>query len=172
MRDFEREIIPMCESEGMALAPWGSLGRGTFMSPEEYEKKSEGRKMAVQSENVKKVSVTLDKIANEKGTLITSIALAYVRHKSPYVFPIVGGRKIEHLKSNIEALSIELSDEEVDEIDKAAPFEHGFPLNFIFEYGGGPKYDMRMEPGDIFLLKHSSNLVTVPRSRPPKPNHD
>ena len=172
MRDFERDIIPMCESEGMALAPWGSLGRGMFMSPEEYEKKSEGRRMAVQSENVKKVSATLDKLAKEKGTLITSIALAYVRYKSPYVFPIVGGRKIEHLKSNIEALSIELSDKEIDEIDGAAPFEHGFPLNFIFEYGGGPKYDMRMEPGDIFLLKQSSNLDTVPRSRPPKPHHD
>lgn len=173
VRDFERDIIPMCESEGMAIAPWGSLGQGQFMSPEEYEKKTEGRKVGEeQPENVKKVSVALDKLAKEKETLITSIALAYVRHKSLYVFPIVGGRKIEHLKGNIEALSIELSDEEIDEIDGAAPFDHGFPLNFLFEYGGGPKYNTRMGPSDIFFLKSAGGLDTVPKSRAPKPRRD
>lgn len=171
VRDFERDIIPMCESEGMALAPWGPLGRGAFMSPEDYEKKEEGRKIG-QSETVKKVSAALAKIAKEKDTLITSIALAYVRHKSPYVFPIVGGRKIEYLKSNIEALGIELSDEEVDEIDGAAPFEHGFPLNFVFEYGGGPKYNMKMGPGDIHIVRASGALDTVPKSKAPKPHKD
>ena len=171
MRDFERDIIPMCEAEGMALAPWGSLGRGAFMVPEEYEKKEGGRKTG-QSDLVKSVSVALDKIAKEKGTLITSVALAYVRYKSPYVFPIVGGRKIEHLKSNIEALSVELSDEEIDEIDAAAPFEHGYPLNFIFEYGGGPKYEMRMGPGDIHYLKSCGPLDTVPRSKAPRPRKE
>lgn len=172
VRDFERDIIPMCESEGMALAPWGTLGRGTFMSPEQYEKKEEGRKMGGQSENVKQVSAVLDKLAKEKGTLITSIALAYVRHKSAYVFPIVGGRKIEHLKSNIEALAIELSDEEIEEIEGAAPFDHGFPLNFVFGYGGGPKYNMNMGPGDIFFIKSAGGLDTVPRSKAPKPHKD
>ena len=171
VRDFERDILPMCEAEGMALAPWGSLGRGAFMSPEDYEKKEEGRKVG-QSENAKKVSVVLAKLAKEKDTLITSIALAYVRNKSPYVFPIVGGRKIEHLKSNIEALSIELTDEEIDEIDAAVPFEHGYPLNFIFEYGGGPKYDMRMGSGDIHYLRSAGALDTVPRSKPPKPHKE
>lgn len=172
VRDFERDIIPMCESEGMALTPWGALGRGAFMSPEEYEKKAEGRKAGGQSENAKKVSAVLDKLAKEKGTLITSIALAYVRHKSPYVFPIVGGRKIEHLKSNIEALGIELSDEEVDAIEGAAPFDHGFPMNFIFEFGGGPKYNTRMGPGDITFLKAAGALDTVPKSKAPRPRKE
>ena len=172
VRDFERDIIPMCESEGMALAPWGALGRGTFMSPEEYEKKDEGRKKVGQSENVKKVSAALDKLAKEKETLITSIALAYVRHKSPYVFPIVGGRKIEHLKGNIEALSIELSDEEIDEIESAAPFDHGFPLSFIFEYGGGPKYNLDMGAGNISFIKSSGGLDSVARSKAPKPHKE
>ena len=170
VRDFERDIIPMCESEGMALAPWGALGRGRFMSAEDFAEKTDGRKMGGQTEHVLKVSGALEKVAKARGTLITSIALAYVRYKSPYVFPIVGGRKIEHLKSNIEALGIELSDDEIDEIDGAAPFEHGFPLNFIFEYGGGPKYDMRMGPGDIFLVKSAGALDTVPKSRAPKPH--
>ena len=172
VRDFERDIIHMCEAEGMALAPWGALGRGKFMSPEEYEKKEEGRKAGGQSEVVKKVAAALDKIAKEKGTLITSIALAYVRHKSPYVFPIVGGRKVAHLKGNIEALSIELSDEELDEIDSAAPFDHGFPLSMLFEYGSDKKYNLRMGPGDNHFVKAAGALDTVPRSKAPKPPKD
>ncbi len=47
------------------------------------------------------------------------------------VFPIVGGRKIEHLKQNIEALSIALSEEQVKELEGVLPFEPGFPHNFI-----------------------------------------
>ena len=170
VRDFERDIIPMCESEGMALAPWGALGRGSFMSAEDYEKKEEGRKTG-QTDNIIKVSAALDKLAREKETVITSIALAYVRHKSPYVFPIVGGRKIEHLKANIEALKIELTDEELDEIDAAAPFDHGFPQSFIFGYGG-QKYHMRMGPDDIHFVKTSGGLDTVTRSKAPKPRKE
>lgn len=48
-------------------------------------------------------------------------------HKSPYSFPIVGGRKIEHLLANIEALDIHLTDEHIKEIEGALPFELGFP---------------------------------------------
>ena len=90
-------------------------------------------------------------------------------HKAPYVFPIIGGRKIEHLKANIEALSIELSDEETDEIDAAAPFEIGFPMSMLFEYGGG-KYNTRMGTGDIALLKNAVHLDSVGKARPVKPH--
>lgn len=171
VRDFERDIIPMCEAEGMALAPWGALGRGAFMSPEDYERKREGRK-AGQSEHVRQVAAVLAKVAEAKGTLITSVALAYVRHKSPYVFPIVGGRKVEHLKGNIEALKIELSDGEIDEIEGAAPFDHGFPLNFVFEYGSDQRYNTRMGPDDIKFVKVAGGLDTVAKSRAPRPRGD
>lgn len=70
----------------------------------------------------------LHKIAQRKNTALTSVAMAYVIHKAPYVFPILGGRKIDHLKGNIEALGLELSKEEIDEIEDAAPFDVGFPL--------------------------------------------
>ena len=53
-------------------------------------------------------------------------------HKTANVFPIVGGRKVSHLKSNIEALSIQLTAKEIDEIEDAHPFDHGFPASFIF----------------------------------------
>lgn len=47
--------------------------------------------------------------------------------QAPYVFPICGGRKIEHLKSNIDALSIDLSDGNIQEIENAFQFDLGYP---------------------------------------------
>lgn len=48
-------------------------------------------------------------------------------HKAPYVFPIIGGRKVEHLHQNIEALSISLTPEQVSALDNIVPFNKGFP---------------------------------------------
>ena len=47
--------------------------------------------------------------------------------KTPYVFPIVGGRKIEHLHANIDALKISLSDEQIQYLESVMPFDPGFP---------------------------------------------
>lgn len=60
---------------------------------------------------------------------VTAIALAYVMAKTPNVFPIVGGRKVEHLKDNIQALSIKLTTEQIEKLEKASPFTQGFPQN-------------------------------------------
>lgn len=133
-RDFERDIIPMCKAEGMGIAPWGSLGGGNFKT-EEQRNGEKSRKWSVITEDEIKVSKVLESIASRKNTLITSVALAYVMHKSPYVFPIVGGRKVEHLKSNIEALSLGLTAEEIQEIEAAIPFDLGFPHNLLWQNG-------------------------------------
>lgn len=57
--------------------------------------------------------------------------IRYVMHKAPYVFPIVGGRTVKHLQGNIEALGVELSRDEIDELEAAAPFDYGFPFNVM-----------------------------------------
>ena len=76
-RDFERDIIPMCEAEGMGLAPWGALGGGDFKT-EEQKKLQEGRNMAVMgrppNEKAAAVAKVLEKVATRKGTIITSVA--------------------------------------------------------------------------------------------------
>ena len=144
-RDLERDILPMCASEGTAVAPWGALGRGNVKTEEEFEKtKGEGRQMGEPSQEVKAITKVLDGLAGKKKAQITGVALAYVMHRYPYTCPIAGGGKVEHLKANVEALAIELTDEEVDEIDAATEFSVGFPMNFLFEYGGAQKYNSRM----------------------------
>lgn len=153
----------MVESEGMGLAPWGALGRGMFKSAEQYNAEDrEGRKMGPQNPKYERIAAKLEKFAKEKNTAITSIALAYVMHKAPYVFPIVGGRKVEHLKGNIEALAVELTQEEIDEIEDAEPFDIGFPLSFLYGYGGAT-YRSRMTHQNLKLIETNGMLDAVPK---------
>ncbi len=55
-------------------------------------------------------------------------------HKAPNVFPIVGGRKVEHLKANLVALDISLSKEQIEYLDSAVPFDPGFPTTMIVSF--------------------------------------
>ncbi|TDZ26264.1 Norsolorinic acid reductase B [Colletotrichum orbiculare MAFF 240422] len=156
-RDFEREIIPMTKAEGMGLAPWGALGGGAFKT-EEQRKSQEGRKIQASEPQIR-ISKVLENIARRKNTIITSVALAYVMHKTPYVFPIIGGRTVDHLKQNIEALSLHLSDEDIQEIEGAVPFDMGFPHNFLW----GEKNPSN--PSEVWLLNMAGTFDYVPEPK-------
>ncbi|AJT19444.1 ACH_G0044090.mRNA.1.CDS.1 [Saccharomyces cerevisiae] len=150
-RDFERDIIPMARHFGMALAPWDVMGGGRFQSKkamEERKKNGEGLRTFVggpeQTELEVKISEALNKIAEEHGTeSVTAIAIAYVRSKAKNVFPLVGGRKIEHLKQNIEALSIKLTPEQIEYLESIVTFDVGFPKSLI---GDDPAVTKKLSP--------------------------
>lgn len=95
-------------------------------------------------------------------------ALAYVMHKTPNVFPIIGQRKIEHLQANVEALSVNLSDEDLDEIDSASSFDVGFPMNFIFR----DSYSSRNTAADVWLTKASALIDAPPHASPVPPRQE
>jgi len=167
LRDMEREIIPMCRHFGMAIAPWDAIGGGKFQTKaqlEERKKNNEGLRSMMgsdqQSENEVKMSEALEKVANDHGVKSpTAVALAYVMAKAPYVFPIVGGRKVQHLQDNIQALNIKLSSKDIEFLESIIPFEPGFPNNFVGEdphYGG--------QPG--FLMAGVAPMAYVQRERP------
>ena len=61
--------------------------------------------------------------------VILAVAVAYVMQKTPYVFPILGGRKVEQLYANIQALDVALSDEHIKRIEAASPFDKGFNVH-------------------------------------------
>lgn len=145
-RDLERDVIPMCRDEGMGLHPWGVMGSGFFRSP---SKENEGSRKTsfILNGREEPVSQALDGVAQRLGTSINSVALAYVLHKAPYIFPTIGGRKVEHLKSNVEALSLHLSPEDIDEIENGYDFDLGFPHSFLSKHGKAP-----LGPEDINVL--------------------
>ncbi|KAI5115295.1 hypothetical protein M0805_002831, partial [Coniferiporia weirii] len=146
-RSFERDIIPMARTLGLALAPWNVLAAGRLRTDAEEARRAESgekdrttmRPDWLRNEDEKKMSAALEKVAKEVGTEhITAVAIAYVMQKTPYVFPIIGGRKVEHLIANIEALKISLSDEQIKYIEGVIPFDPGFPNTFVGDGTASP----------------------------------
>ena len=120
----------------MAMAPWNVLAGGKIRTDAEEQRRIEsgegGRTMFgewLRTEEERKVCAELERIAKEIGAKnITSVAIAWIMQKAPYVFPIIGGRKVEHLQANLEALEISLSDEQIKKLDNIVPFNKGFPF--------------------------------------------
>ena len=63
-------------------------------------------------------------------------------------FPILGGTSIDQLKSNIEALKITLTPEQLKKLNDASPFEHGFPTG---RFGLDPRLLPNQEPQSALL---------------------
>ena len=143
-RSFERDIIPMARSEGrpgmyspsaalthvirtgLALAPYSVLAGGKLRTDEEEERRRQtgekGRTMVnphwERNETEKAMSAALEKVAIEVGAKhITAVAIAYLMQKVPYVFPIIGGRKVEQLEANLESLTITLTVEQMQYLE-------------------------------------------------------
>ena len=153
IRDIERDIVPMCADSGMALCPWGPIGQGRFHTAEQFkerEKGGDGRKIKAATDLDKQVSKVLEDIASDLKTTIHSVALAYISQKAPYVFPIIGGRRVEHLEANVGSLELHLTDEVIAKIDGAYDFSYGFPHAFLkdpFEMKGAA-----LKSADVSLL--------------------
>ncbi|KEF51616.1 uncharacterized protein A1O9_12251 [Exophiala aquamarina CBS 119918] len=160
-RDVERDILPMCIDEGMAFNAWGVNGNGYFRAPDAAPEEQDRETPFILTGREQEVSQALHNVAQRKNTHIFAIAIAYVLHKAPYVFPLVGGRVVAHLKSNIDALSVELNEEDMDDIEKAYDFDAGFPNTWL-NPGGKVPYG----PEDIRFLKDLGyfDYVQVPKA--------
>lgn len=90
-RDIEREILPMCKSEGMGITVWSALGGGKFKTRSQREEAGgrayRGEGLGTASDEIfEKAFDILEKIAKRKGTTPSSIALRYVTLKVSYSF--------------------------------------------------------------------------------------
>lgn len=140
-RDIEREILPMCRHEGLALAVFGVLASGHIRTDAEEARRAasgEGGRTIMgaaweRTPEERAVCAVLERVAREVGAgeNIGAVAIAYVMHKAPFVFPIVGGRKVEHLLQNVDALKVSLTEEHIKAIEAAKPLDMGFPAGII-----------------------------------------
>ncbi|KAI0776842.1 aryl-alcohol dehydrogenase [Trametes elegans] len=89
------------------------------------------------NETERKVAKVLEEVATEVGAKsIQAVAIAYAMQKVPYVSPIIGGRKVEHLHANLQALEITLTDEHFKRIESAVPCDLGLPTNILTGHAG------------------------------------
>ncbi|KAF8511397.1 NADP-dependent oxidoreductase domain-containing protein [Gautieria morchelliformis] len=126
-RSFERDIIPMAKSGGLALAPWELWPAQTDDGRRKRRRKESGEGGRTAANQHK-----LEEIAKEVGTQhITAVAVAYVMHAALRVL-LIGGRKVEHLHDNFEALDIKLTPAQVKAVEEVLPFNEGYPKIMVW----------------------------------------
>src|ERR1700758_133499 len=122
-REDEREMIPLCIDQGVAVIPWSPLARGFFggnrRSAEggEMTKRAQTDQFAQASyfrEDDFAVAAAVTKVAKERGVSPTQIACAWILAAPGVTAPIVGATKISHLTELFAAVDIKLSAEETE----------------------------------------------------------
>jgi 1-deoxyxylulose-5-phosphate synthase len=124
-REEEREMLPLCEDQGIAVIPWSPLARGrlTRAWQSETTKRSEtdrfGNTMYSRTEeDDKKVVDRLGEIAEKRGVSRAQVALAWLLSKPVVTAPIVGATKPHHLEDAVAAISLKLTPEEIRSLEE------------------------------------------------------
>jgi aryl-alcohol dehydrogenase-like predicted oxidoreductase len=123
-REEEREMMPLCEAEGLGVLPWSPLARGRLtrdwgetsnrMETDEY-----GKTLYVASEESdRKIIARVGEIAAKRGVPRAQVALAWVAQKPFVTAPIVGATRQHHLDDAIAALSLNLTPEEIASLEE------------------------------------------------------
>ncbi|WP_448950344.1 aldo/keto reductase [Labrys neptuniae] len=125
-REEEREMLPLCEDQGIAVLPWSPLARGRLTrdwneSSERQESDNVGTALYDATQEAdRKVIEAVAAIAKARGVPRAQVALAWVAQKGDMTVPIVGASKPHHLTDAIAALDLELTDEEIASLE--APY--------------------------------------------------
>jgi len=125
-REEEREMIPQCIDQGVAVLPWSPLARGLLAG----NRSRDGEKLTVRARTdafgdalydpevdfavVDRVS----EVASARGVPAAQIALAWLFHKPAVTAPVVGATKLGHLEDALAAEALALSDDEVARLEE------------------------------------------------------
>jgi aryl-alcohol dehydrogenase-like predicted oxidoreductase len=127
-REEEREMLPLCEKEGIGVMPWSPLARGYLTRPhEDVDATLRGETEEHLYEHPYRegggptVNERVAELADERGVKMAQIALAWLFHKEWVDTPIVGTSSVEHLEDAVEALDIDLSDSDIEWLEE--PYE-------------------------------------------------
>ncbi len=123
-REEEREMMGLCEAEGVGVIPWSPLARGRLARPSNAEttKRLEtdqfGKTMYAGTEEAdRKVIDKVTELARDKGVSQATLALAWMLQKPFIDSPIVGATKEHHLADAAAAVDVKLSPDEVKQLE-------------------------------------------------------
>lgn len=128
-REEEREMLPLCEFEGVGVIPWSPLARGMLAGT----RAKLGDSSTTRSESDGLDQVLYDQpsdwdvveavrqVAKQRDAKPAQVALAWFRSRPAVVAPIIGATKLPHLDDAIESLEIELSRDEIATLE--APYQ-------------------------------------------------
>ena len=150
-RDLEREIVPLLKVQGTGLLVWSPLAGGLLSGKysRENQKPEDSRRSAfdfpiVDKERTWRILDILRPIAKAHNTGVATIALAWVLAKPFVTSVIIGAKRIEQLGQNLAAVDLQLTAEEIKQLDEVSALP--------------PEY-----PGWMVPFQNANRLADVPR---------
>ncbi|NOU75847.1 aldo/keto reductase [Paenibacillus sp. LMG 31458] len=123
-REEEREMLPLCRSEGIGVIPWSPLAKGRLTRDwDEKTARSEideagQRLVAAMVDADRKIVEKVAEIAAKRGIPRAQVALAWVLQKEQVTAPIIGATKLYHLEDSVAALSVKLDSNEIVSLEE------------------------------------------------------
>jgi aryl-alcohol dehydrogenase-like predicted oxidoreductase len=123
----EEEILPTLEELGIGMVPFSPLGRGFLTGTitentqfDQEDNRGSFPRFSVEARKANRVLVDLlQAFAAQKNATAAQIALAWLLTQKPWIVPIPGTTKLERVEENIGATSLELTPDDLREIDSA-----------------------------------------------------
>jgi 1-deoxyxylulose-5-phosphate synthase len=127
-REEEREMMPLCEFEGVAVIPWSPLARGllagtrqTLGDDSTARSSTDGLdKFLYDQASDWDVVEAVRAVAKQRGVAPAQVALAWLCSRPAVVAPILGATQLAHLEDGLSALELELEREEIAALE--APY--------------------------------------------------
>ena len=141
-RDIERELLPLCREEGLAVLPWSPLAGGVLTGKyREGEDFPKGTRGADTEEPITftyrlhdrawSIVEAVRKVAEEAGKTPSQVALNWILHRPGVTAPIIGARNMAQLEDNLGAAGWQLEEEHWRALSWASAFPRGYPYDFI-----------------------------------------
>lgn len=126
-RDPEHEVLPVCEELGIGFVPWSPLGMGyltgkitpaTKFDPTDLRTSYDFPRFTKEAmEKNRPIVEVLERVGQRKGATPGQIDLAWLMARKPWIVPIPGTTQMSHMKENVGAAKIQLSDEDMRELE-------------------------------------------------------
>ena len=126
-REEEREMMPLCEAEGLGVIPWSPLARGLLaraQTPETATARADTDTFTARlydHPSDAAVLAALREVAENRGVSPAEVSLAWLLSKPAVTAPIIGVTKLAHLDAAVRALDLDLSEEEIETLE--APYQ-------------------------------------------------
>ncbi|MCG2577200.1 aldo/keto reductase [Dechloromonas sp. XY25] len=122
-REEEREMLPLCRHEKIAITPWSPLARGRLSKPlQEKTQRAETDNLAQQwyDQAVMEEAIVnaVDRVAKARGVPMTQVAIAWAASRPGITAPIVGASKPHHLPDAVAGIQLELTADEIAELER------------------------------------------------------
>jgi aryl-alcohol dehydrogenase-like predicted oxidoreductase len=150
-RDSDMEVLPVCEELGIGFVPWSPLGMGYLtgtITPDQKFAKEDLRWNAKFPRFTREAIIKnrpivdiLQRMADKKEATPGQVSLAWLMARKPYMVPIPGTTKINHLEENFGSIKVHLTSEDIQDLEtefsKVEVFGKRAPEDFIAQHDLG-----------------------------------